>query len=361
VRVVGVARSHETATGTEADGAVSIWRLPEPRMRGGWIGARVRLFRTVAGWARARQIDLIEVPDWQGWAAGWPALPTPVVARLHGSTTYFAREMGGAPRMVTRVLERASLARADFSCSVSRYTAERTRAIFGLPRHADAVLQNPVDVPNGNTSEPRSAADVVFAGTLTAKKGVASLVDAWPAVVRACPTAHLHIYGKDGRTSTGASMRAFLEQRLGHEARASVAFYGHRHRAEVLSALRRARVAVFPSFAEACAMAPLEAMACGCPTISSVRGSGPELFEDGRDGLLVDPGDPRAIATAITRVLTDDALARRLGTAGNRHARTAFSLEGRLAANIAFYQQCVERFSTRSNIARRHHVSLSPA
>ena len=88
-------------------------------------------------------------------------------------------------------------------------------------------------------------------------------------------------------------MRAALEQRLDGFA-PSVRFHGAVPHPVVLSALASARVAVFPSFAEAFGLAPLEAMAHACPTIFSRRGSGPELICDGRDGLLVDPSNPEA-------------------------------------------------------------------
>ena len=71
-------------------------------------------------------MDLVEVPDWEGWAAGWPVLAAPVVARLSGSAAYFAAEMNRRVKRVAYWLERASLRRADFRCSESRYTARRT-------------------------------------------------------------------------------------------------------------------------------------------------------------------------------------------------------------------------------------------
>lgn len=86
----------------------------------------------------------------------------------------------------------------------------------------------------------------------------------------------------------------------------SIHFHGHVERAELVAALQRAGLDVFPSSAEAFALAPLEAMAYGCPTIYSQRGSGPELIENGRDGLLIEPDQPHEIAGAIVRVLTDD-------------------------------------------------------
>lgn len=345
VRVIG-AYPAPSATEQECDGDVRVWRLREPDVRGGGLLARFLLFRRLAKWVRTGEIQLIEVPDWEGWAAWWPSLPVPVVARLHGSASYFAAEMGRSPAWLTARLERASLRRADFWCSVSKYTADRTRALFDLEGGPHAILRNPVDI--GELSEDanvQARSDVLFSGTLTAKKGIVPLIDAWPAVRQQCATARLHVFGKDGLADKGGSMQAFLSARLSPHVRDSVVFHGHAPRTTLLSRLHEARVAVFPSYAEACAIAPLEAMSCGCPTISTTRGSGAELFDHEVHGLLVDPDDPAGIAAAIVRLLTDDGLATRLGRAGREHVSRVFSTAVLRERNVAFYQECLDRFS----------------
>jgi len=343
VRVVGLYPRDYPAPDYEEDQGVRVWRLRQSSHRFSWAPARYQLFRTVAGWSRRGKIDLVEVPDWQGLAAGWPRLPVPVIARLHGSISYFAAELGRHISRVAFWLERASLRRADFWCSVSRYTAEQTQRLFGLRSGPLAILYNPVELPAGPNVSTQSGQQVIFTGTLTAKKGIVSLAKAWPRVIEVCKDAELHIYGKDGRTDEGPSMQAFISRHNGRVGN-SIHFHGHVERGELFAALQRARLAVFPSYAEAFALAPLEAMAVGCPTIYSQRGSGPELIENGRDGLLIEPDQPHEIAEAIVRVLTDDRLARRLGEAGRERVMKNFSTPVLLASNEAFYQNCLSDF-----------------
>jgi glycosyltransferase involved in cell wall biosynthesis len=345
VRVVGAYRQSEPER-TEDDHGVEVCRLKMPERRLGWTVARYRLFSRVADWARRGEIDLVEVPDYQGWAAGWGQLPVPVVARLHGSGVYFAAEMGWKCDRLGFWLERASLRRCDFIGSTSRYTAERTRDVFKLKNSADAILYNPVDIPEAAPAKARSRSQVVFAGTLNSKKGVLSLIRAWPEVRRACPDSELHMFGKDTLTRDGQSMEGYLASMLNGD-RGSVHFHGHTSRENLLENLKTPRVAVFPSYAEAFAMAPLEAMANGCPTIYSRRGSGPELMDDGRDGLLIDPDQPQEIAKAIIRVLRDDELAVQLGQAGRRRVAASFSAPVVLAHNEAFYISCIQKFKRR--------------
>jgi glycosyltransferase involved in cell wall biosynthesis len=75
-----------------------------------------------------------------------------------------------------------------------------------------------------------------------------------------------------------------------------------------------------------------------------VRGSGPELIRDGVDGLLVDPANPGQIAGAIARLLADDELAARIGEAGRRRVLDEFSCGVLLERNLAWYQECLDRF-----------------
>lgn len=351
VRVVGVYPSSYPASDYEEDEGVRVWRLREPDFRLGWLPARRALYRRVEEWSAAGDIDVVEAPDYQGFTAGWPVLPVPVVVRLHGSASYFAAETGKSVKRTAFWIESQALRRADFWCSVSRYTAERTKSIFGLETGPHAILYNPVDADDPLRSFHRSENRILFTGTLTAKKGIVPLIRAWPRVLASRRDAELHVFGKDGRLEDGGSMRSHLESLLPPAARGSVVFHGHVPRRAVIENLHSARAAVFPSYAEAFALAPLEAMAAGCPTIFTTRGSGPELIEHGRDGLLVDPDRDDAIAAAILSLLTDDALARRLSAAGRRRVKEAFSLPAVLARNEEFFAGCIREFQPRNVVA----------
>jgi glycosyltransferase involved in cell wall biosynthesis len=343
VRVIGACRLEAGLAPEAEEDGVRIWRLPRPAGRVSWIPARYEVIRTVLRWARRGEIDVVEVPDYQGWAAGCPRMKAPLVVRLHGCASYFAAETGARVPGPTFWIEGAALRRADFLCSCSRHTAVRTANLFDLAP-AIEVLHNGVEVPPAPVAR-RARHMVVFSGTLARKKGVEALIDAWPLVKSRHPEAELHIFGKDGRAE-GGSMRAALEHRL-NGATSSVRFHGAAPRPAVLSALASARVAVFPSFAEAFALAPLEAMAHACPTIYSRRGSGPELIRDGQDGLLVEPSNHEEIAAAVLRVLADDDLAARLAIAGRRRVIEHFSWDVLLEKNLAWYRSCLERFHKR--------------
>jgi glycosyltransferase involved in cell wall biosynthesis len=334
------------APDVEEDQGVRVWRVREKPKRGGWLVARYELYRMVAGWARRGEIDLVEGPDSRGWFAAWPSLPVPIVQRSNGSFTYFAHELGRPIDQTTFQLERWSYRRATAWTAVSHHTAALTARLFRLRAGPGAILHNPVDVP---TEIPpfchRSASRVVYTGTLTAKKGIFALIDAWPAVKGKCPAAELHVFGKDSSQKGGQSMRQQLVDRLPNALRNSVVFHGHVGAAELREALSTARVGVFPSFAEAFALAPLEAMGCGCPTISTKLSSGPEGVRPKIDGLLVDPGRPGEISDAILQLLQDASLAERLGRAGRARVLSSFTVSALLPANEIFYRNIARSFA----------------
>ena len=331
-------------------GGVEVWRIPASKRRFAWIVGRLRLLALVRKAVRRRMTDLIEVPDWEAPAAGWPALRIPVVTRLHGSGSYFAAELGLPIRRRLFLMERASLRRTDFVCSVSKYTERRTHELYKLGSKPTEVIYNAVEVGQVPSWEARSEAKVVFAGTLTAKKGVLSLARAWSGVAAKVKSAVLHIYGRDGMTDRGTSMASHLRKILGSAVGRSVYLHGNVSREHLFDAFASSRVAVFPSYAEAFAMVPLEAMSAGCPTVYSSKGSGPELMRHGSDGLLIDPDNPDEIAAAIVSIIQDETLARTLSVNGRSRIKEAFGIEGFLSKNECFYKRCMNTFARSADV-----------
>jgi glycosyltransferase involved in cell wall biosynthesis len=88
----------------------------------------------------------------------------------------------------------------------------------------------------------------------------------------------------------------------------------------------RAMALAFTPVMEPFGLAPLEAMACGTPVVAVREGGVRESVVDGVTGLLVDR-DPARFASALQRLIQDDALRRRLGEAGVAHVRTRWRWE----------------------------------
>ena len=103
--------------------------------------------------------------------------------------------------------------------------------------------------------------------------------------------------------------------------------------------LRRARVFCAPSLGgESFGVVLLEAMAAGCAVVASSIDGYRNVATDGVDAVLVDPGDERALARALTSVLGDNAVVERLVANGRVRARQ-FSMESLALAYVERYQK----------------------
>lgn len=96
---------------------------------------------------------------------------------------------------------------------------------------------------------------------------------------------------------------------------------------EVKKKLNKADIFVLASWHEPLGVAYMEAMSVGVPTIGTNSGGVTELIDDGVNGLMVPPKDPKALANAIQTLANDANLATSLSTAGRAHIVENFRSE----------------------------------
>lgn len=112
---------------------------------------------------------------------------------------------------------------------------------------------------------------------------------------------------------------------------------------EMPNIYRAADISVLPSFMEATSITGLESMATGLPLVGTRVGGIPALIDDERTGLLVPPGEPQQIATAIDRLVEDKALRESMGQAGQQRAINEFSWQRIAERTAEVYQQQLRR------------------
>lgn len=111
-------------------------------------------------------------------------------------------------------------------------------------------------------------------------------------------------------------------------------------RGDILTFFRVADLFVLPSFVEGLPIALIEAMALGTPCISTNVHGIPEAIESGHTGILIEPGDPEALASAMLKVIDDKRLSEQFAQDGQAFVLATF--DERLSAKIALteYDRC---------------------
>lgn len=105
--------------------------------------------------------------------------------------------------------------------------------------------------------------------------------------------------------------------------------------------LRTVEVAVLPSHTEGMSNALLEYMAAGRAVVATAVGANPTLIDDGKNGLIVPPADPTALADAIGRYLSRPLMAAAFGSAARRKVEAEYSREAMTRRFEDFYRQLI--------------------
>lgn len=242
----------------------------------------------------------------------------PVVMTVHCSLRHTLRAVDLRTALLALVggrIEGRAEHRADAVIALSSRLADKLTAegvpparLHVIPSGVNpALFRGPFERPWPEVGAPR----VVFVGRLVRQKGVHVLLEALP---------HLRSKNATVLFVGEGPERARLEERtrvLGVGDRARITgFVPHDL---VPAVLAHADLLVLPSVYEELGSILVEAMQAGLPVVASRTGGIPEAVTHGDNGLLVAPEDPIALAAAIDRVLSDEALARRL--ARNARAR----------------------------------------
>lgn len=343
VTVGGIYPSFQETSVIIEDG-VTIHRLPASKVRKGtyyfnMFFDRLRIGRWVKRQLKEPEATIIDTADYQGWLWGVPAI-APRVLRVHGADTLFFPLLGMKPNRIKKYLEVASIRKADYIISSSNFMTEQILPWVRKPNGVDRTIYNMVDTQAfyPNPALKRNVLTVASVASLSIKKGVFQLLEAWRTVHQKFPKAKLLFYGRDLPHTDGGStlnhMRAKAEE---YSLLDSVEFLGSVPYSNLLQVLQREGFFVFPTYMEAHPRVWLEAMSTAAPIIGSSRGPGPEVIETWKNGVLIDPDNIEELSLAILHLLRDPELAHNLGQAARVSMEKRFSIEVILKQNLDFY------------------------
>ena len=201
-----------------------------------------------------------------------------------------------------------------------------------LPLDAKEAMRNslgiPIEVPV-----------IGYLGRTAREKGFLDLLEAFVVVRSGCPAVHLLVAGGsvDGRCGAVGEGEIMAALNGDSDLRQQVHITGWR--VDVPELLSAMDVLALPSWREGFGMALAEAGAMKLPVVATRTRGGEEAVAHGESGLLVPAHQPGLLAEALLSILSDPALARRMGQAGQRRAREHFSQQVSLARQLAVYRE----------------------
>jgi glycosyltransferase involved in cell wall biosynthesis len=233
-----------------------------------------------------------------------------------------------------------SVRRADHVIAVSEATRQDLIELYQTPpekittlHHGVTAQFKPVEESNYlSTVRDKYGLDerpfILSVGTIQPRKNYKRLVQAFAQIDKSFS---LVIIG-----SKGWYYDEIFAEVAKHGLEKRVCFPGFVADADLPALYSAASLFVYPSLYEGFGLPVLEAMACGTPVIASNQSSLPEVV--GEAGLLVDPYDVAALATAMSQVLSDTNLQKQLAKAGQEQAKK-FTWEGMATKLLELYQQ----------------------
>jgi glycosyltransferase involved in cell wall biosynthesis len=237
-------------------------------------------------------------------------------------------------------VRRAALRRADLVIAPSHFTVQKIHEIQGIPidkirrlpwplsptflslAARSTELEPPAEFPNGKV--------ILTVGRWAASeryKGVDDLIRAFAQLRPAIPDLHLVVAGE------GDDLVRL--QKLAAEMNVTdvVHFLQGLSREKLAACYGRADVFALPSTGEGFGLVFLEAMAFGKPIVAAAAGGATDLVENEVNGLLVPAHNPEQLASALARLIRDDALRSTLGRRGLERVHAQYSF-GRFESEL---------------------------
>lgn len=235
----------------------------------------------------------------------------------------FLRMQSRVARRMARVVTVSESSRRDIASQMGVEPSRMAVVPVGVDHAVFRPLERTRRVPGRIMTT--ASADVPMKGLMPLLEAVAK--------VRSVRHAELVVIGKP---RSGGPTREAID-RLGLQR--AVRFVSGISDEEVVQLYAEAELAVVPSLYEGFSLPAIEAMSCGVPLVATTGGALPEVVgDDGQTALLVPPGDPGALAAAITTVLGSAEVRARLGEAGRRRVLGRFTWQATARSTAEEYR-----------------------
>jgi glycosyltransferase involved in cell wall biosynthesis len=329
---------------TEVRGDVEVTWVADPSPGADYLIGRRRLRRRLSRVLDRLRPDVVNAHGEAPFIRAALDSAVPHVVTLHGIFAHQTRAQGRSAPLAHRFAyarmrqwEREYIPRIENLIAINSAIADyvRSRApsvrVFRVNNAVDPAL---FAIPDDEVDQT-----VLFVGQISRRKGLDILIEAFAEIVADNPTCQLRIAG--GSNQDPAFLQHLRHRYLGLIERGSVRFLGPRSRAEVAGELARCSLLCLPSLYEASPLVVVEAMAAAKAVVATRVGDVAELVGATGAGIVVDPGDSRALAAALVSMLDDRQLRRSSGQRGRAEALRRASPDAVAQQTLAVYREVV--------------------
>lgn len=297
-----------------------------------------------------KDIDIIEIPEYDAEGYYLHNLNTPVIIRLHTPMLldhyHFCKQSLSKSNwhyywQGLQELKLMKKARYLTSCSTS--LKEWAEQYAKVQKNKIKVIYNPIDTNAwGNYHRCKNANEVkeiLFAGTICDWKGCGDLAEACHLLHQRYPELKFRL-SLVGKTGTYADR---LKEKFGNEPWFNLV--GKVKREELMQRYTTADLICFPSWWENMPMVCIEAMLCGGIVLGSSSGGMNEIIEDGVSGFLIEPKNASNLSNQLARLLDlSEEEKEAISAKAQQRIKATFSLDVILKQQIAFYQDTISDY-----------------
>ncbi len=267
----------------------------------------------------------------------------PHLMTLHGPWASVRQRL--YTRAIARIIEGRAVKCADMVSCDSRALRREVLERYSPPEEKVVAIPNAVDTEKFKPARSKSRARkgigldadgplALYTGRFVEEKGLPHLLEAFKSV----EGAHLLLLGGGFDEHL---VKDWLARNGSMAGRISVIPYLPYEK--MPAAYNACDVFVLPTLAEGMSRSVMEAMSCGRPVVATDVGGNPELVENGKTGLLVEPKDSGSLSKALERLLQNSGLRTGMGKAARSFAVRELGVKKRVDGFIGLYEELLKK------------------
>lgn len=311
-------------------------------------------------------IQIVEAPLWDAEGFVFSLIkPIPLVIRLE-TPLFKVAEIQQWP--ITKDLrfanwmEGEAVRRADRAIAISKDIGSLIGRHHNILNEHIELCPLGIELPDENqlSVNPKdNNLNILFVGRLEKRKGIETLFKAIPVVLDKLQDTQFYIVGKDTDLAPdGGSYKQYLLKNLDKKYHGNVKFIGYVNDTELKNYYKNCDLFVAPSLYESFGLIFLEAMAWGKPVIGCKIGGVPEIVEDGKDGILIQPDNENALAGAIIKLINEEETRIKMGMDGRRKIEHILSIKNFAERTYNIYKNIINGHKN-PNVEKHTNIQLS--